>query len=196
MAFRAGCLGRGLPRRPLVLSPQHRLLIAAPELAPAAGGMEALAPAVGLTGLPGVRRMRGKRQVVYIALMLERHEVIEAEGVAVESFYPGPVGLATLSPFELLTLKAAVPGATHGAVPSARPRLDARQARRLADQGLLSGLPDRWRGHSSSDFGIVETGFGTGLNFLLTWQAWRECGQAPRDRRSPAPHGRGFPGAA
>ncbi|WP_172600038.1 bifunctional tRNA (5-methylaminomethyl-2-thiouridine)(34)-methyltransferase MnmD/FAD-dependent 5-carboxymethylaminomethyl-2-thiouridine(34) oxidoreductase MnmC [Sulfuricystis multivorans] len=32
-------------------------------------------------------------------------------------------------------------------------------------------LPARWQGR---DFAILETGFGLGLNFLATWQAWRE----------------------
>ncbi|MEW6514456.1 MAG: FAD-dependent 5-carboxymethylaminomethyl-2-thiouridine(34) oxidoreductase MnmC [Pseudomonadota bacterium] len=31
-------------------------------------------------------------------------------------------------------------------------------------------LPDRWQGR---DFVICETGFGLGLNFLATWQAWK-----------------------
>ncbi|MEW6164537.1 MAG: FAD-dependent 5-carboxymethylaminomethyl-2-thiouridine(34) oxidoreductase MnmC [Pseudomonadota bacterium] len=31
-------------------------------------------------------------------------------------------------------------------------------------------LPDRWQGR---DFVILETGFGLGLNFLCTWQAWQ-----------------------
>ncbi len=35
-------------------------------------------------------------------------------------------------------------------------------------------LPQRWR--QSTRFTIVETGFGTGLNFLTTWQAWRQTG--------------------
>ncbi|HLX23389.1 MAG TPA: bifunctional tRNA (5-methylaminomethyl-2-thiouridine)(34)-methyltransferase MnmD/FAD-dependent 5-carboxymethylaminomethyl-2-thiouridine(34) oxidoreductase MnmC [Usitatibacter sp.] len=34
-----------------------------------------------------------------------------------------------------------------------------------------NGLPERWRGRAS--FAIVETGFGLGLNFLATWDAWR-----------------------
>ncbi|QIB64171.1 bifunctional tRNA (5-methylaminomethyl-2-thiouridine)(34)-methyltransferase MnmD/FAD-dependent 5-carboxymethylaminomethyl-2-thiouridine(34) oxidoreductase MnmC [Kineobactrum salinum] len=34
-------------------------------------------------------------------------------------------------------------------------------------------LPRRWREHGSTDFTIAETGFGSGLNFLVTWQAWR-----------------------
>jgi tRNA 5-methylaminomethyl-2-thiouridine biosynthesis bifunctional protein len=34
-----------------------------------------------------------------------------------------------------------------------------------------NGLPERWR--NSGRFTIIETGFGAGLNFLATWQAWR-----------------------
>ncbi len=37
-----------------------------------------------------------------------------------------------------------------------------------------SDLPQRWRNPSCKQFCIGELGFGTGLNFLLTWQAWRE----------------------
>ncbi len=35
-----------------------------------------------------------------------------------------------------------------------------------------TGLPQRWGGRHS--FTIVETGFGLGVNFLATWQAWRD----------------------
>ncbi len=37
-----------------------------------------------------------------------------------------------------------------------------------------NGVPERWR--DGERFTIVETGFGTGLNFLSTWQAWRAAG--------------------
>jgi len=33
-------------------------------------------------------------------------------------------------------------------------------------------LPQRWSSHPHPSFCIVETGFGTGLNFLLTWKLW------------------------
>lgn len=36
---------------------------------------------------------------------------------------------------------------------------------------LGNGLPERWR--HTGRFTIVECGFGTGLNFLATWQAWQ-----------------------
>lgn len=39
-----------------------------------------------------------------------------------------------------------------------------------------NGLPDRFRNvPPRGAFVIAETGFGTGLNFLAAWQAWREC---------------------
>jgi tRNA 5-methylaminomethyl-2-thiouridine biosynthesis bifunctional protein len=43
------------------------------------------------------------------------------------------------------------------------------QARHVFLQG--NGLPQRWAGRSR--FVILETGFGLGVNFLTTWQAWR-----------------------
>src|SRR6185503_15409284 len=39
-----------------------------------------------------------------------------------------------------------------------------------------NGLPDRWR--HGKRFAIIETGFGAGLSFLATWQAWREAAPA------------------
>ena len=41
-----------------------------------------------------------------------------------------------------------------------------------------NGLPGRWTGQDS--FTILETGFGTGLNFLVSWRAWRDCADRPR----------------
>src|SRR5262245_27164881 len=40
-----------------------------------------------------------------------------------------------------------------------------------------NGLPGRWDG--ARVFTIVETGFGLGLNFLVTWRAWRESAARP-----------------
>ena len=41
-----------------------------------------------------------------------------------------------------------------------------------------NGLPGRWKDRAS--FTIVETGFGIGLNFLATWDAWRADPGRPR----------------
>ncbi len=37
---------------------------------------------------------------------------------------------------------------------------------------------ERWRGRSQ--FVVLENGFGLGVNFLATWQAWRDDLQRPR----------------
>lgn len=50
------------------------------------------------------------------------------------------------------------------------------QARLVFLEG--NGLPRRWAGRAR--FTILETGFGLGLNFLATWQAWREDADRPR----------------
>lgn len=50
------------------------------------------------------------------------------------------------------------------------------QARAVFLEG--NGLPQRWQGREL--FTIVETGFGLGLNFLATWQAWRQDAAACR----------------
>lgn len=40
-----------------------------------------------------------------------------------------------------------------------------------------NGLPARWhRAEAATGFTILETGFGLGLNFLVTWQAWQRAG--------------------
>lgn len=41
-----------------------------------------------------------------------------------------------------------------------------------------NGLPERWQ--NKDRFVILETGFGLGLNFLTTWQAWRDDPQRCR----------------
>ncbi|HTT09832.1 MAG TPA: bifunctional tRNA (5-methylaminomethyl-2-thiouridine)(34)-methyltransferase MnmD/FAD-dependent 5-carboxymethylaminomethyl-2-thiouridine(34) oxidoreductase MnmC [Burkholderiaceae bacterium] len=50
------------------------------------------------------------------------------------------------------------------------------QARHVFLRG--NNLPARWQRHDQ--FVIVETGFGLGVNFLATWQAWREDPARPR----------------
>ena len=50
------------------------------------------------------------------------------------------------------------------------------QARQVFLHGC--GLPAAWAGQAQ--WRILETGFGFGLNFLVTWAAWRADAQRPR----------------
>lgn len=44
-----------------------------------------------------------------------------------------------------------------------------------------NGLPQRWQTHTADTFHIVETGFGTGANFLVTWQCFCQFKQQHPD---------------
>lgn len=87
--FSPGSLGPDLPHRTLLVSPQHRMVLRI-------GQREVLAPAKSLLPLAGVRQMMGRRDVVYVHVLLPQHSVLMTEGVASESFYPGPMALRML----------------------------------------------------------------------------------------------------
>lgn len=103
--FKPGSLGADLPRRTLAVSPQHRFLVAAD------GGL-ALGPAKGFIQLPKVRQRKSTKRCDYYALLLPRHEVIFAEGVQVESFLPGSIGLSQFSKLERLRIQKVLWGGT------------------------------------------------------------------------------------
>ncbi|MEY8839650.1 Hint domain-containing protein, partial [Cribrihabitans sp. XS_ASV171] len=81
---------------PLLVSPQHRMLWTGPQAQLLFGTAEVLVSAHHLLGQPGVRCRPGGA-VTYLHLMLDRHEVIYANGAASESFFPGDAALDALS---------------------------------------------------------------------------------------------------
>ncbi|WP_164870835.1 Hint domain-containing protein [Mesobaculum littorinae] len=93
--------------RDLVVSPQHGMLVKLPG-----DGSERLIRAKHLVDFPGghVTPMRGRRQVTYVHLMFDRHQIIFAEGTPSESFFPGPIGLAALDDPTLRELLQIFPG--------------------------------------------------------------------------------------
>ena len=82
--IKKGVLGAA---RDLLVSRQHGMLV----------GQDHLARAAQLAKTTrGIRVARGKREVTYIHLMFEAHQIIFAEGIPSESFYPGPMALEML----------------------------------------------------------------------------------------------------
>ncbi|MEO1681152.1 MAG: Hint domain-containing protein [Pseudomonadota bacterium] len=105
----------GAPARTLV-SPQHGVLVAW-----SGGPEERLARAIQLARLGGgaVRVAEGARSVRYVHFLLPHHEIVYGNGLAMESFYPGPWAVATLVPASRLSLLARFPGRNAGALADA-----------------------------------------------------------------------------
>ncbi|APX10472.1 Hint domain-containing protein [Tateyamaria omphalii] len=91
---------------PLRLSAQHALALQT------AAGTTQLVRAGHLARLNGgtVRIAHGVRSVTYYHLLLDSHDLILAEGVACESFYPGPWGLLSIGPKATRDLIRLMPG--------------------------------------------------------------------------------------
>ena len=81
---------------PLLVSPQHRLLLSGARAQMLFGEDEVFVAAAHLRDHLAVRCRRGG-DVTYIHLMLDRHEVIFANGAPTESFYPGDGALGALT---------------------------------------------------------------------------------------------------
>ncbi len=92
----AGALGQDLPHVDLVVSPQHRILVRSRIAQRMFGAAEVFVPAVRLLGLPGIARAEAV-SVDYFHILLDRHEVLIANGAAAESLHLGPVALMSLS---------------------------------------------------------------------------------------------------
>ncbi|SMX30200.1 hypothetical protein TRP8649_04342 [Pelagimonas phthalicica] len=101
--IKPGAMGRGFPQNRLVLSPQHGVMLPATTQSPAA-----LVAAKHLTPLPGFRQMRGARSVTYHSILCDQHDILLAEGLPVESFFPGRYALSLLPLGQRLAVGAAI----------------------------------------------------------------------------------------
>lgn len=82
--------------RPLLVSPQHRVLVADRRAALLFGDSEVFMSAAHMVDGRLARRV-AQETVTYVHMMFERHEVIYAQGAASESFHVADMGLAALS---------------------------------------------------------------------------------------------------
>lgn len=126
----AAAFGPDCPYRDLVISAQHRVAIDASgrvgHRVSLSDGM--LAPSHALLGLSGIREKRSCKQIVLISILFDRHEIIRANGVWCESFYPGRYSMATLPAGLRREVLARFPmlrlGVEHGYGLMARPRFE------------------------------------------------------------------------
>ncbi len=105
----AGALGHNYPTRDLLVSRQHRMLVASRVCERMFGDTEILVPAIKLTSLPGIYVEERDTPVVYFHLMTDAHEVIFAEGAPSETLLTGPNAVEALSSEALAELEAIFP---------------------------------------------------------------------------------------
>jgi Ca2+-binding RTX toxin-like protein len=88
-----GALGGGLPERDMMVSPQHRVLIANEKTSLYFEESEVLVAAKFLTALDGIDVV-DVSATTYIHIMFDQHEVVLSDGAWTESFQPGDQTLA------------------------------------------------------------------------------------------------------
>ncbi|PIE16356.1 MAG: type I secretion protein [Rhodobacterales bacterium] len=83
-----GALGNNMPERDMLVSPNHRFLVANERTSLLLGEAEVFVAAKHLLNREGVQRVDSKG-VDYIHCMFEQHEVVLSDGCWTESFQPG-----------------------------------------------------------------------------------------------------------
>lgn len=124
----AGAMGNGHPRQDLLVSPHHRVLIRSKIAQRMFGSNEIL------VAVDGFEIDEGDDLVMYYHLLLDRHEVIFANGAETESLYPGPQGMNAIGPDAAREIVAIFPELGEGGIlPNpARMLIAGRHGRNLA----------------------------------------------------------------
>ncbi len=107
--IKSGALGNGLPARDLRVSPHHRMMLNSIIAQRMLGQREVLVPAKRLVDLPGIAVDTTATQVSYYHVLLDRHEILMAEGAPSESLFLGPEGLKGFRTMGLLEIIALFP---------------------------------------------------------------------------------------
>lgn len=132
--IKAGALGGGLPEKDMLVSPNHRVLVASDVMRGLTGERETLAAAKLLLNHPGIHQISPMR-VDYIHFMCDRHEVVLSDGSWTESFQPGDYSLRGLDAEQREELFAIFPElrdvGRRKAYPTARPSLRAVDAEEI-----------------------------------------------------------------
>lgn len=91
--IKAGAFGEGVPQRDMMVSPNHRMLVASETAEVMFSEREVLVAAKHLVGLDGVDTVTPDK-VSYIHMLFDNHEVVFADGTWAESFQPGAHSMA------------------------------------------------------------------------------------------------------
>ena len=126
--------GAGQPKRDMLVSPQHRVLVEGWKAALLYGDVQVLVAAVHLLDGRKVTQAWDTTQTTYLHLQFDHHELIWSDGLLTESFNPGPVGLSTVPDEARAELQALFPDRDlncEAPNEAARPMITKREARVL-----------------------------------------------------------------
>lgn len=108
--FRSGSFGQGRPDPDLLVSPAHRMLIKGPAAQALFGTSEVLVRAEDLVNDSNIAVDHALREVTYVHILLERHNIVFANGIETESFHPSNTALEMIEPDQREVLLGLVPG--------------------------------------------------------------------------------------
>lgn len=108
--FRAGALGQGRPDEELLVSPQHRMLVRGATAQALFNSDEVLVAAEDLLDGTSVTIDRALREVHYVHILLESHQIVFANGLETESFHPSNTAFDMVEPGQRSALLNILPG--------------------------------------------------------------------------------------
>lgn len=141
--IRADTLGRNIPARDLIVSPQHRMLLQSKIVQRVFDAPQVLTAAKNLLELPGVEVAEDMTQVTYIHLMFDRHELVLADGAWSESLYLGKQAKLSLTSGQIEEIDAIFPGLLNedAAQEPARTFAKGAPTRKLIQRSLRNNQP-------------------------------------------------------
>ncbi len=107
--FRAGAFGDDRPEPDLIVSPAHRMLVKGAAAQALFGTSEVLVRAEDLLNDTSISVDLALREVTYVHILLERHNIVFANGVETESFHPSNTALEMIDPAQRDVLMAVMP---------------------------------------------------------------------------------------
>jgi hypothetical protein len=146
ISIAAGAFGFALPTAPTAFSPQHRVLVRSRIAERMFGVAEVLVAVRQLLPLPGIEvalPCSKPEGVEYFHILLDRHEIVAANGLPCESLYPGTRALDGIAPSsreEVLALLSRLAFDESVPVP-ARKLLCGREGRKLAERHVRNSKP-------------------------------------------------------
>lgn len=138
-----GALGEGLPKRDLLMSRQHRMLIQSKVARRMFGQDQVLIAAIKLTDLPGVFVDETVDSVEYFHFLFDQHEIVFAEGAPTESLFVGPEAMKGIDPAsraEIVSIFPEIEGVSYSPSPARLIPTGSKQ-KRLVVRHLKNQMP-------------------------------------------------------